>query len=271
MKKNNPLVSIVMNCYNGEKFLSKSLRSIFNQSYKNWELIFWDNQSIDNSKNILNKFRDRRIRYFKSKRFQSLYSARNSAIIKTKGKYICFLDTDDWWKKDKIQKQIKLLIKKKKKPGLIYSNYYLFDQKKRKKKIYVKERLPEGKITQKLLNKYCVGLLTIFVKKKLFRKKPFNKKYNIIGDFDFVLRISEKSEFACIQEPLAYYRHHGNNYSQKNLYEYIQEIQYWLKRNKDFFRKKGFSLKYQFFLLLKLKIKYYLLRLKKFSNFKEGV
>ena len=105
MKKNNPLVSIVMNCYNGEKFLSKSLRSIFSQSYKNWELIFWDNQSIDNSKNILNKFRDRRIRYFKSKRFQSLYSARNSAIIKTKGKYICFLDTDDWWEKDKIKKK----------------------------------------------------------------------------------------------------------------------------------------------------------------------
>ena len=52
MKKINPLVSIIMNCHNGEKYLSKSISSIFSQSYKNWELIFFDNNSNDNSKNV---------------------------------------------------------------------------------------------------------------------------------------------------------------------------------------------------------------------------
>ena len=106
MKKNNPLVSIIMNCHNGEKYLKKSLQSVINQTYKNWELIFWDNRSIDKSKDIVKGFKDKRFKYFKSKKFNSLYESRNLAIKKSKGRYICFLDTDDWWLKKKLIYQI---------------------------------------------------------------------------------------------------------------------------------------------------------------------
>ncbi len=64
----NPSVSIIMNCLNGEKYLEDSLKSIVNQSYKNWELIFWDNRSTDNSADILKSFNDKRIRYFYAKK-----------------------------------------------------------------------------------------------------------------------------------------------------------------------------------------------------------
>ena len=60
------LVSIIMNCHNGEKFLSEAIKSILKQSYKNWELIFWDNCSTDNSSLILKSFKDSRIKYFRS-------------------------------------------------------------------------------------------------------------------------------------------------------------------------------------------------------------
>ena len=80
--KKTPLVSIIMNCYNGDKYLRKSIKSIISQSYKNWELIFWDNNSEDNSKNILKSFKDKRILYFRSKKFMKLYHARNLAIKK---------------------------------------------------------------------------------------------------------------------------------------------------------------------------------------------
>ena len=66
--KNSPLVSIIMNCYNGEKYLYKSLHSVLNQSYKNWELIFFDNASTDKSKDIFNDFKDSRFKYFFSKK-----------------------------------------------------------------------------------------------------------------------------------------------------------------------------------------------------------
>ena len=60
----NPLISIIMNCYNGEKYLQESLDSVINQTYKNWELIFWDNQSKDKSSEIFKSYKDKRLKYF---------------------------------------------------------------------------------------------------------------------------------------------------------------------------------------------------------------
>ena len=64
-----PKVSIIMNCHNGEKYLKKSISSVINQTYKNWELIFWDNKSTDRSEKIFKDFKDKRLRYFKSKNY----------------------------------------------------------------------------------------------------------------------------------------------------------------------------------------------------------
>ena len=62
-----------INSHVGEKYLKKSIKSIISQNYKNWELIFWNNCSIDNSKKIFKSFKDKRFRYFESKKFQKLY------------------------------------------------------------------------------------------------------------------------------------------------------------------------------------------------------
>ena len=97
------LVSIIMNCHNGEKYLKQSISSIVSQTYSNWELIFWDNLSKDESKNIVKDFNDDRIKYHSSKNFLKLYDARNHAIKQATGKYIAFLDTDDYWIKDKLK------------------------------------------------------------------------------------------------------------------------------------------------------------------------
>ena len=127
-----PVVSIIMNCHNGEKFLNESISSVINQTYKNWELIFFDNFSKDKSREILNSFfHDKRIKYFRSQKFMSLYEARNSAIQKCKGKLIAFLDTDDIWLNDKLEKQI-LVYKTKKDCDLIYSNFFVFDEEKKR-------------------------------------------------------------------------------------------------------------------------------------------
>ena len=87
-----PLVSIIMNCYNGEEYLPYSIESVIIQNYKNWELIFWDNCSTDNSPNIIKSYSDIRIKYFKSENNTSLGIARNLAILNSKGEYIAILD-----------------------------------------------------------------------------------------------------------------------------------------------------------------------------------
>ena len=251
-----PKISIIMNCHNGEKYIKKSVKSILNQTYNNWELIFFDNLSIDKTQHILNEFKDKRIRYIKSKKFLKLYEARNQAILKARGKYICFCDIDDWWIKGKLLKQVSYL-KKNKKANFIFSNFWIYNEKKKKTYLYFK-KMSNGKITQALLDDYKIGILTVFMNKRFFKTKKFNKKYNIIGDYDFFLNLSLKENFYCIQEPLAFYRYHDNNLSQKiNLY--VKEMDYWINRNIKKFEKLNYSLK-------KFKFNYYKLKLKQLIN-----
>ena len=253
--KKNPLVSIVMNCHNGEKYLKESIVSILNQSYINWELIFWDNLSSDNSIKILKRFSDKRIKLFKSKNYTSLYKARNLAITKYKGKYIAFLDTDDLWKRNKLKEQIKFL-KKNHKYKIVFSNFFVSDESKKKKFIKYDFSLPSGDITQSLLDEYSLGIVTVLLEKSIFKKFKFNIKYNIIGDFDFFINISKFFKIGCIQKPLAVYRYHSSSLSYSRLDTYIKEEVDWIKINKNKLRKKGFSVHSKRFYIIKLKMKY---------------
>ena len=220
-----------MNCYNGEKFLREAIYSLKNQVYKNWELIFWDNCSDDNSKNIIKSFKDKRIKYFLAKRFTNLHKARNLALKKAKGDYISFLDCDDLLLKDKLILQVKKL--KEKNFSLIYGNYYIKnDTTFLKKKKFFKGVLPEGFITNKLLNNYVISLPTVLIKRQILKKSFFNEKYNIISDRDLLMRISLKEEFGCVQSPLAIYRIHQDNFSGKNKLMEIKELQDWIRNFK---------------------------------------
>ena len=158
MKNSKPLVSVIMNSHNGEKFIKRSITSVLKQSYTRWELIFWDNCSQDNSKKIIKKFNDRRIKYFYSKNFFTLYKSRNLAIKKANGKYLCFLDVDDQWKYMKLEEQVRSLEELNLK--FIYSNYLI--KNKIKNKIYLRKKgeLPQGFITQSLLDDYFIGIIT---------------------------------------------------------------------------------------------------------------
>ena len=175
-----------MNCRNGERYLTQSIKSIINQTFKNWELIFFDNQSSDNSKKILKSFKDKRIKYLKSKKILNLYNARNQAINHAKGKYITFLDTDDLWTKDKLNKQFEFL--KKIKILIFYTLIISTIYKIKKKKITFLKKLKSGFITKDLLRNYTIGILTAMLHKNVFKKIKFKNKFNIIGDFDFFIQ-----------------------------------------------------------------------------------
>jgi len=252
----SPLVSIIMNCYNGEKYLRQSIKSILSQTYQNWELIFWDNLSTDNSKKILKNFNDKRIKYFSSNSFLTLYEARNIAIKSATGKYVSFLDTDDYWIEDKLYKQISFL-EKNKLCKIIYSNFIVKNEVKRKEYIFC-ESLPSGKITKDLLKSYLIGILTVCMERDIFSTQIFNKKYNIIGDLDFFINLSKNYNIECINEPLASYRVHDDNYSKKKIRTYISELSSWIKENEIQFNKEGFTLIRLKIVLIKLKIKLFL-------------
>ena len=119
-------ISVIMNCHNGEKFLNESISSVINQSFSNWELIFFDNQSNDKSIQIAKSFADKRIKFFSSEKYLKLYEARNEAIKLSNGKYITFLDTDDFWEKNKLSMQLNFIEKNNLK--ICYSNFFIYNQ-----------------------------------------------------------------------------------------------------------------------------------------------
>ena len=121
-------ISVIVNCHNGEKYLKKCILSIVNQKYKNFEIIFFDNFSSDNSKKILDQFKDERIKYFYSEIKLSLYQARNEAVKKSSATFIAFLDVDDWWDENYLFSKEKFLDDVN--YDYFYSNVICFYEKK---------------------------------------------------------------------------------------------------------------------------------------------
>jgi len=105
----NPKVSILMNCFNGEEFLQDALESIFAQTYSNYEIIFIDNHSTDNSINIANTFKDPRLVIRSTPEHCNIGKARSFGSQFFSGKYLAFLDVDDLWVPTKLAKQVKLM------------------------------------------------------------------------------------------------------------------------------------------------------------------
>ena len=234
---NNPLVSIVINCYNGEKYLRQSIESILDQSYQNLELIFWDNHSTDQSKNIIKSYDDKRIKYFFSQNHSTLYQARNLALKECKGEFISFLDVDDYYLKDRIVKQ--LLHFKDQKVGVTYSNYYRYYEDINKKKLLTNKMLPSGNLTKYILEESQISFMTVMIRKKSLESLQFNfdQKYSIIGDYDLLYRLSFNWDFYYTKEPLAVYRIHDDNFS-KNSILFIDELKDWYNKNYSSFANK---------------------------------
>jgi glycosyltransferase involved in cell wall biosynthesis len=228
-----PLVSIIVNCFNGEEFLDQSIESVLSQNYQNWELIFWDNQSTDKSAEIVNSINDERIKYFYAPKHTILYEARNYAVEKSAGDFLAFLDVDDWWEPNKLDEQIKLFSNSK--IGIVCSNYYTYNNGSKKERIKYNFQLPSGNITNSLLKLNTVGLLTLIIRKSCLQQKnlKFNPNYHIIGDFDLIIKISIDWEIGSVQYPLAHYRLHENSESSKNKDLIISEFESWILENEN--------------------------------------
>mgnify|MGYP001168775202 CR=1 FL=1 len=104
----NPLVSVILPTYNRVEYLPRSIESVLAQTYPHWELIIWDDGSIDQTAELVRSFSDGRIRYFYGPN-HGVASARNQAIGCSVGEYIAFLDSDDEWLPEKLARQVAVL------------------------------------------------------------------------------------------------------------------------------------------------------------------
>ena len=217
-----------MNCFNGEEYLREAIDSVTEQTYANWELIVWDNQSTDSSASIVKSYSDLRIRYYYSPTHTLLYEARNYAFEKASGELIAFLDVDDSWAPVKLQRQVPVFLDPA--VGVSASNYFIDQQVKAKRFLAHKKPMPSGKVLDTLLRYYYVGLVTLIIRRSALPDdhSPFNPLFHIIGDFDLVTRVAAVWDLAYVKNPLATYRIHGGNGSIKRRELLVGELECWV-------------------------------------------
>ena len=246
-KKNEPLVSIIMNCFNGERYLHQAIKSILAQSYQNWEIVFWDNKSMDNSEKIFKSYYDNRFRYYRSGRHTILYEARNYALSKCNGEFIAFLDVDDIWFPKKLSIQISLF--KDFAVGLCCGNYIKINERK-KNDISTKPRyhsLPHGNVLNDIFQDYFVHISTLMIRKQALSQLEyfFDSRFKHLGDLDIVIRLCSKWKLASVQELIASYRWHQNNNGYKDVEALSDDFNILfnkIKNNKKYRKLSNFSI-----------------------------
>ncbi len=214
----NELVSIVMPSYNTAKYIGASIRSVLAQSYSNWELIIVDDCSTDDTDNVVKQYlTDNRIRFLKNEKNSGAAVSRNRALREAKGKWIAFLDSDDLWKPDKLEKQITFM--ECKNCDFSYTQYYEIDEDS--KQI---GRIVDGpKIITKLkMYQYCwPGCLTVMYNaERIGVIQIADLKKN--NDYAIWLKAIKKADCYLLAEQLAMYRRRSGSISNRSHIELLK-------------------------------------------------
>lgn len=212
-KQEEPLVSIIINCFNGEKFLREALDSILSQTFSNWEIIFWDNQSLDESANIYKSYKDHRFRYFYAPSHTIIYEARNYAVNQASGDFIAFLDVDDGWSAEKLSNQIPLFDDPD--VGFVCSTGWALEESSGLRKKSHKKTMPDGWVLKELISNYYLIMSSLVIRKSAFESimNGFDKDLHILGDMDFMIRLAINWKLGCVQKELVFLRIHSENIS----------------------------------------------------------
>lgn len=219
-----PYVSIIIPTYNHADFLGKALKSVISQTYKNWEAIIIDNHSTDRTVEVINKFKDPRIKYIKIFNGGILAKSRNLGIKIAKGKWIAFLDSDDWWTDDKLEICFNEVCEN---DDLVYHNLEVVH----KSKIFFEKKKFKGReLKRPILNDLLIGAITqgnaigqssVIVRKSILIKiKGIDENINLVGseDYNTWLRVAQlTNEFKYINKNLGYILIHDSNVSNKDM------------------------------------------------------
>ena len=228
--KVTPKVSIIMNCFNGEKYLSEAIESVINQTYTDWELIFWDNCSTDGSAKVFKSYADDRLKYFLSDKHTTLGQARANAWQCVTGDYVAILDVDDLWMPKKLEYQMPLFDDSE--VGLVIANACTKCSHNEKK--YFQKKYPkEGFVFPELLKNYFVCLPVLVVRKSFVDRleiPSFDAQFSMIADFDLVLRLSRISKLAVVKETLGMWRSHGDNLTYAQSDKFYIETKEWIRK-----------------------------------------
>ena len=215
LNKDLPLVSVVLNCYNSDRFLQESIDSVYSQTYSNWEIIFWDNASTDNSANIAKSY-DERVKYYLAPETTPLGEARNFALEKAGGEYIAFLDCDDIYLPRKLEQQVSLM--QSTDYAMCYGSAAIINEDgKLIKTNIVKNK--SGDVFSALLRHYEINMQTVMLTRDYLvsNQLSFNTNMSYCPDHNLFMIIASRVDVGVITDVIAKYRMVSNSLSKKTL------------------------------------------------------
>lgn len=227
--KNIPLVSVLMPVYNSEEYIYDAISSILNQSYTKFEFIIINDGSTDKSLEIINCFRDNRIKLFTNETNKGLIFSLNFGISKCAGKYIARMDSDDISCFNRLEKQVKFL---ENNPDIIILGTSVKYLNNPSKKVNLENILTHEQIKVNLLTKTCFFHPTVMLRGEILYNNK-NLRYDSskvhVEDYDFWIKLLNYGQLANLNQPLLKYRIHDENISIKH-YDTQKEKSFEIKK-----------------------------------------
>jgi glycosyltransferase involved in cell wall biosynthesis len=226
-----PRFTIVMNVYNGEKWLRESLESAFAQTFRDWELLFWDDQSTDASAAVLAEFpEDPRVRYVYAPERTPLGKARELAIREARGEWLAFLDQDDIWTPDKLEKQARVIDDWRGEAlSIVYGRAMKFGTNRAPRDFdrwHEFTPMPQGDIFEALFVDSCfICQSAVCLRAEAARAVgAVPPEYRFCPDYFYYTELASRHQAACTQDVVCWYRVHASAMSRQNYTDVLEEM-----------------------------------------------
>lgn len=203
------LVTVICPMYNSSEFVKETIESVLNQTYQNFEMIIVDDLSTDNSTEIVKKYDDKRIILLSNEKNSGAAESRNKALRHAKGKWIAFLDSDDLWYPDKLEKQLEFMVKNN--IHFSFTNYIEIDE--HSKEIGKRVTAPKVVTKHKMKNFCYLGCLTVIYDAEFIGLIQIDERIKKRNDYAIWLKCVKKCNAYNLPMDLAKYRRHSGSIS----------------------------------------------------------
>jgi Glycosyltransferases involved in cell wall biogenesis len=232
---NAPAVSVIMNCLNSSRDLREAMDSLMAQTFTDFEVVFWDNCSTDESPAIAQSYGEK-VRYFRGESIVPLGEGRNLALAQARGQYLAFLDCDDLWKPTKLEKQV-ALFEANPRVGLVSTDTEIFDGKRVLKRLFAETSPERGMAFAALMQRQWISMSSAMVSREALTSLSaekissgqginggwFDQTLNVCEEADVFYRIAHDWELNYVDEPLTLWRVHGANTTFRKFGQFADE------------------------------------------------
>lgn len=218
-----PKVTVIMNCYNSAEHLREAMDSVFGQTWTDWEIVFWDNCSTDESPAIAQSY-GLKVRYFRGEKNVPLGAARNLAIARAEGELLAFLDCDDEWLPTKLERQV-ALFEANPRVGLACTDTEMFGEKGTLSRMFESTRPARGMVFRELMTRQWISMSSAMIRKAALESlgEWFDESLNVCEEADVFYRIAKTWELDHVDEPLTRWRVHGVNTTFRKFGQFADE------------------------------------------------